>query len=102
MREIYAKYYTHLIAEKVDLLGICNQQHLTLRLFYSSCTINFRVILQTAWSAKQVLFNLTTCTLYGRQDFPLLILGYKSDLIVDKRLLVLCLLSLKFYNTVNN
>ena len=28
MREIYGKYYIHLIAEKVDLLGICIQQHL--------------------------------------------------------------------------
>ena len=73
-----------------------------LRLSFSSCTINFRVILRTAWSAKQVLFNLITCTLYGRHDFPLLILGNKSDLMVDKRLQVLCLLSLKFYNLVNN
>ena len=72
-----------------------------LRLIYSSCTSNFRVILQTAWSAMQVLFSLNTCTLYGQQHFPLLISDNETDLIVDKHLQALCLSSWKFYNTVN-
>ena len=77
-------------------------QNSELRLLYSSCTSNYRVILETSWEAKQVLFSLNTCTLYGQQHFPFLISDNETDLIVDKHPQARCLSSWKFYNTVNN